>query len=63
MKVWPPEEIMCPFCSSIHPTKEAEFDYEDTFYVYADCPTGGEVRLKYEFQDRFKRLKEVAIVA
>ena len=56
--------VFCPFCSSTHPTKESRFDYEDTvYYVYADCHSGGEVRLKYEFQDRFKRLKEVAIVA
>ena len=63
MKVWPPKDINCPYCQSYHSTSEVESNNEDVFYVYSNCPEVGEVRIKYEFQDRFKRLKEVAIIA
>ena len=63
MNVWPPRVIVCPYCDSYHPANEAESNCEDVFYLYATCPEVGEVRLKHEFQDRFKRLKEVAIIA
>ena len=61
--IWPPNMIPCPFCQREHPVKEAESNNEDTSYAYADCPDVGEVRVTYEFQDRFKRITEMAIVA
>ena len=52
------EEIPCPYCLGYHKIFEVEWNYEDTFYAYMKCPEVGEVRVTFEFQDRFKRFEE-----
>jgi len=49
-------EYPCPYCEDWHKAKEVESN-EDVFYVYMDCPKAGEVRLTFEFQNRFERVK------
>jgi hypothetical protein len=49
------EEIPCPYCLGMHRIKEAEWNDEDVFWAYLDCPEVGEVRIEFQFQDKFKR--------
>ena len=51
-------EYPCPYCGDTHPAKEVESDYEDTFFIYMDCPEVGEVRVTFEFQDHFIRFEK-----
>lgn len=50
------EEIPCPYCLGFHRIREAESNGEDEYYAYLSaCPDLGEVRVTFQFQDKFKR--------
>jgi hypothetical protein len=49
------KKIPCPYCLGMHRIKEVEWNDEDVFWAYLDCPEVGEVRIEFQFQDKFKR--------
>jgi len=46
------ERIPCPYCLNLHKTLEADWNSEDTYWAYMECPEVGKVRITFEFMDK-----------
>ena len=49
-------QFPCPYCLKQHVRTDSEDNGEDEFYLYFNCPEIGEVRITYQYADKFRRL-------